>query len=576
MGPGAGRSALILGAILALPFCFVGIFADDYFHQLALERLLMMPITPMDLFTFAWGDPSRLQPIIERGLYPWWALPELKLSFLRPLSCVLANLDHLVFGRAFFWHHLHSVAWYVALVAVVTKVFKRALGLASPLAALAAVLFAIDDSHAVIAGWIANRNALIATLPALLGVLAHVWWREERQAAGLPLSLLGCAIGLSGGEAALGAVAYLVAYELAVGPGSWRTRLLSLLPIAALGVGYIALYRALGSGAYGSEIYVDPMREPMLFLTQAPAKALALIGAEFLGSTADLWLALIAARPVLVVMGLLALVVVGVLLRRVWLKADDPERRGLRWLTLGAALSLVPVLATFPLNRLLLMPSIGGSALIATVLWYGLRATDDRVLRYGARLLLGITLFGLLGWPATATLLKLGGDEQTRTSLVTKLTDEALAGRVIIFVAPDPSASLYVPMVRAWHHKGLPRAWITLSFAPFAHRLTRTAVDTIELEVVDGRMLETVFEQLMRGAAFPVPVGMRVRLEGSEVTVVGLDHGLPNRLRFRFDQNPELGGYTLARWVEGELTPLVLPEVGQTLELPRLHGLLAP
>lgn len=274
-------------------------------------------------------------------------------------------------------------------------------------------------------------------------------------------------------------------------------------------------------------------------------------------------------------MGLLALGLMAVLLRRVWPKLDETHRRGLRWLTVGAVLSLVPVLATFPLNRLLLMPSVGGSALIAAVVWHGWNAMDDRVLRYGARLLGVITIIGLLGWPFATVIFKLGGDEQTRTSMVTKLTDQALAGRVVIFVAPDPSASLYVPLVRAWHHKGSPRAWLTVSFAPFAHRLTRTAVDTVELEVVDGRMLETVFEQLMRGSAFPVPIGMRVRLDGSELTVLGLDHGLPNRLSLRFDQNPELGGYTLAQWKDGELTPLVLPAVGQTLEMPRLHGLLA-
>jgi hypothetical protein len=575
-GSGAGRTALVLAAALCFPFCFVGIFADDYFHQLALERMPMVPIGPWDLFNFAWGDPERLRPIIEKGPYSWWALPELKFAFLRPLSCAAANLDHLLFGRAFFWHHLHSLGWYVGLVAVVTAVFKRALGPASAIAAFAAVLFAVDDSHTVIAGWVANRNALIATLPALLGVLAHVWWREQGKLVGLPLSLVACGIGLSGGEAALGAIAYLVAYELTAGPGPWRSRLLALVPLAALGAGYIAVYRLSGSGAYGSEIYVDPMREPLRFLEQAPAKALALIGAQFLGSTADLWLATLAARPVLVAMGVLAVVVMVVLTRRVWPKLDGPERRALRWLTLGAALSLVPVLATFPLNRLLLMPSVGGSALIAVVLLKGWRAADDRVLRYGARLLGFVTVVGLLGWPFAAVILRLGADQQVRTALETKLSDEALAGRVIIFVAPDPSASLYVPMVRAWHHKPMPKVWNTLSFAPFAHRLTRTADDTVELEVVDGRMLETVFEQLMRGSMFPVPVGMKVKLDGSEVTVLGLDHGLPNRISLHFDEPPEGGAYTLAQWTDGELAPLVLPAVGQTLELPRLHSLLAP
>ena len=567
---------MVIAALLSLPFCWIGIFADDYFHQLAIEKIAMMPVTQWDLFTFAWGDPARLLPIIQRGPYSWWTLPELKFSFLRPLTCALANLDHLAFGRAFFFHHLHSVAWYVGLVAVVAAVFRRALGLASPVAALAAILFALDDSHTVMAAWIANRNALIATVPALLGVLAHLWWRERGDHRGLPLSLFLCAIGLSAGEPALGAIAYLVAYELTAGPGPWRKRLLALVPIALLGVAYIALYKTLDSGVFGSEMYVDPLREPIRYLTHAPPKALALIGAQFLGSTADFWLLLLAARPALVVMGVAALVVMGVLMRRLWPLLDGEERRGLRWLTLGCAMSLVPVLATFPLNRLLLMPSIGGSALLAAVMWHGWKAADDRVLRYGARLLFFTTvILGVIGWPTAAILLKLGGDEMTRTALQTRISDEALSGRVVVFVAPDPLASLYTPMVRGWHHKPLAVSWVTLSFAPFAHRLKRTAVDTVELEVVDGRMLETVFEQLMRSSSFPVPMGMKVRLEGAELTVLGFDQGLPNKVSLRFDENPELGGYTIARWENGELAPMVLPALGETLELPRLTGLMA-
>ena len=198
------------------------------------------------------------------------------------------------------------------------------------------------------------------------------------------------------------------------------------------------------------------------------------------------------------------------------------------------------------------------------------------MLRYGARLLFVTTVvIGVTGWPAAAGAMYFGGQEQTRSSLEMKLPDEALQGRVFVFVAPDPLASLYVPMVRAWNHKPIGRSFVTISFAPFAHRLTRTAVDTVELEVVEGRMMETVFEQLMRSTAFPVPMGLKVRLAGAELTVIGFDQGLPNRVSVRFDSNPETGDYTLAKWEDGQLAPLVLPAVGDTLELPKLEGLMS-
>ena len=576
-GPRAGRTALILAAVLAFPFCFTGLFADDYMQQLVLEGNAVVPTTKWELFTFANGDPAKLMPLILRGPYSWWTLPEIKFSFLRPLTSGLAQLDTFAFGRAWFFHHLHSLAWYLGLVAVVTALLRRSLGAASPIAAIAAILFAIDDTHAVIAGWVANRNALIGTVPVLLGVLAHLWWRERGQLLGLPLSLLLCAVGLSGGEPALGAIAYLIAYELTAAPGTRRQRALALLPLALLGVAYIAIYKAMNAGAYGSEMYIDPLREPARFATLGVPKFFALLGAQFLATTADLWLVFVPGRPVLVAFGVVALVLMIVLTRRVWPKLDETERKGLRWLALGGALSLVPVLATFPLNRLLLMPSIGGSALLATVLFHGWKAMDDRLLRYSARLLFFTTVvIALVSWPSAAFVLNLGADEQVRAATQTKLPDDEMGGRVFVFVAPDPMASLYVPLIRVWHGKPGAKQFVTFSFAPWAHRLTRKTPNEFELEVVDGRLLETVFEQLMRSSQFPLPVGTKVRLDGAEVTVLGLNEGLPNKLSIRFDEEPERGSYTLASWEDGMLSRLKVPAVGETLDLPRLHSVLSP
>ena len=380
-----------------------------------------------------------------------------------------------------------------------------------------------------------------------------------------------------GAEVGLGAIAYLIAYELTVAPGTWKQRALALTPLAILGVAYIAIYKLSGSGAYGSEMYIDPLRDPVRFLTLGVPKSFALIGAQFLATTADLWLVYVPARPVLVAFGVVTLIFMIVLVRRVWPKLEDGERRGLKWLTVGSALSLVPVLATFPLNRLLLMPSIGGSALLAAVLWHGFKATDDQFLRYGARVLFFTTVVvAALSWPSAAYVLNLGASEQKRAAMETELSDEVISGRVFVFVAPDPMASLYVPLIRVWHGKPASKQFVTFSFAPWKHRLTRVSANVFELEVVDGRLLETVFEQLMRSSQFPMPVGTKVQLNGADVTVLSLSEGLPNRLSIHFDEEPERGSYTLGTWADGKLGPLKVPAVGETLELERLHSVLSP
>ena len=80
--------------------------------------------------------------------------------------------------------------------------------------ALALLVFTLDSSHTWPVAWIANRNALVAAVPALLGLVAHLRWREQGWRPGLPLSMLGLGVGLLGGEAALGVFAYVGAYEL--------------------------------------------------------------------------------------------------------------------------------------------------------------------------------------------------------------------------------------------------------------------------------------------------------------------------------------------------------------------------
>ena len=72
-------------------------------------------------------------------------------------------------------------------------------------------LFAVDESHLFAALWLANRNALVAAVPVLFGLCAHLRWREDGWRWGLPLSLGGYVVGLLGGETALGALAYLAA-----------------------------------------------------------------------------------------------------------------------------------------------------------------------------------------------------------------------------------------------------------------------------------------------------------------------------------------------------------------------------
>src|SRR4051812_40779754 len=90
--PRALYVALALGAVLAAPSVAMGLVMDDYVHVAIMMGVHALG-TPNDLFTFADGHTSHLQPFIDTGPYPWWTYPQLKLSFFRPLSSQLIKLD---------------------------------------------------------------------------------------------------------------------------------------------------------------------------------------------------------------------------------------------------------------------------------------------------------------------------------------------------------------------------------------------------------------------------------------------------------------------------------------------------
>ncbi|PTL84940.1 hypothetical protein [Vitiosangium sp. GDMCC 1.1324] len=442
------------------------------------------------------------------------------------------------------------------------------------LGALALFLFAIDGAHFMVAGWIANRNALVAAVPALFGLWMHLEWREAHRPRALPLSVAGLAMGLLGGETALGVFAYVLAYELLGDRGSVKERLRAIAPAVLLGLVYVGVYKLRGYGSYGSGSYVDPVGEPLHYLGAAVVRVPVLLGGLVLELPADLWL-LAQARPVLVGGGLVGLGLLVLLVRAAWPSLAEEERRHCRWLFLGAALSLLPVAATFPANRLLLVPGLGGSVAVAVVLVYAWRSRArgwrPRGVAVGAGVLaLAHLVLAPLLWPLmTLAFLQL----QTQTEPVLQTLEHELdyrrlpEQRVVALTMPAPAVGLYVPMVLATRGMPKPRAWWHLSLSPEPHVLTRTGPDSLELSLTRGHFLTSEFERVFRGPSHPLRQGAQVKLNGMTVTVLEAEDQGPTRLGFTFDRPLEDPSFVFLRWTDGAMHPVPPPPVGERLSL---------
>ena len=572
--------ACLLAVLLTVPGFWMGAFGDDYFHQMVLEQLTPFG-GPLNLYQFSSGDPAEMRDRLCHGPYPWWTLPEIRVVFCRPLSSALLWADQQLFGRNLTGAHLHSALWYAALTLVCGLLYRRILP--GGVAALALLLFVLNQSHWFPAVWPANRNALVAAVPALAGMLAYMRWREEGWTWGLPLSLLGLVVGFLGSETAVGVLG-LWGFYAVLGPREpFARRVVAFLPVLAVTAGYLAVYKALGYGAHGSGSYIDPVGEPLAYAAALPARLLALAGGVLLSAPVDLWVLWLSLRPLLSFTGLAALLLFAGLLWRCWPALEEGQRRALRWIMPGTALSLLPVAATFPMNRLLLVPSIGGSVIVATVLahyWPRWRDFSGMRRRLAGTLvlLLAVVNFGVspvLWVAASAAVTVLDRRVEAAYAATPLVYSEDSSAHNVLLVAPDPLACAYPPIIHALlTGRNELAPWTCLSLAPHDHRLTRTADNALTLEVVDGCMFRTEFEQLMRTPSRPLRKGDRVELCGMEIAVLEESGGGPTKIGLTVDRSLDDPALNFLVWKDRGMHRFSMPRVGESVVVARGKGLM--
>src|SRR5581483_9229437 len=378
----ASRRSLWVALSLAAAFGlaelpFAAFMADDLIQLSVLERTSpVVWLGPLQLYTLSDGVPAHVRALQNVGAMPWFFAPDFKMSFFRPLSSGLLALDHAVFGLSPIGYRVHATLWFVALVAALWSVLRRALP--EPLAAWSLVVFAISGMHASLF-WIATRHVVVAAALGTAALAAHVRWREEGWRAGRALSIGLVALALSASEAAVAVVAYLVAYEALGARDARAARMRAVLPLLLLVAAHLALLRWMDNGVAGGG-YLDPLREPIAFLAELPARCVFLVGALIAGGGADAWTLWPGLRGALAVAAGLVIAAFGAVLRAAWAKASAADRRGAGWLIAGSVASTAAFAGTPIGSRCLVVPMIGGSAAIALVLrcWWTARRGERR------------------------------------------------------------------------------------------------------------------------------------------------------------------------------------------------------
>ncbi len=571
------RAVVIAALLVSLPTIGAGFFFDDYLHLLTL-RGDGFGAAPLDLFLFATGDETAMAEYINTGPYPWYTWPALKLHFFRPLSSATMMFDVYLFGERPVFHHLHSMFWYALLVWGAFLIYRRLFSL--PVAGLCILLYIVDEGHLLPVLWLSNRNALVSAAPALLGLAAHLRWREDGWRPGMPLSLVGYATGLLGGETALGILGFVAAYEF-LGNGPWRERARCLAPAALLGVIYIVGYKFGGYGTEGSGVYFDPVGEWPLFLALAPGRMLELAGAQFFSLPVELSIFLPGAGLLMPLVALVLLALFAAALRPVWRSLDARTRHHLAWLLLGSLFAALPALATFPSGRLLTLPSLGACALVAVFLDPCLRracATVPTLSRVTALWLVIIhVLLAPLIWAGASVVIPTFTRLSEDAFRDVELDPVTVTGqRVFCLFAADPYTGFYPVVMRRYLNYPRPLGWQTLSMAPADHEVTRTGNNSFELTVLDGEMLATPFERLMRSHAYPYQPGDVVSCAGFRIRVLETGAWGPRKLSLEFDKALEDEEYAFLAWRGGKLKRFQWPAIGESTRLKVSEGYFGP
>lgn len=589
--------ALALGGWVRRAAVDAGFWADDYAQLAMLQGNYPSPRPAWDLFHFLDDARDDHQRLVDYGAFPWWTHPHFRLSMLRPLPSLSCALDYQLFQTAGKPQHLHSLLWWALLVIAVGLLFMRVL---PPLtAALALVLFSIDESHTVPVLWLANRSALMATTLTVASLATHLRWRADPLARHWRFASVAlCVLAFGCGEYAFAALGYVVSLELLrPTPGTSRTRVLG--PFVLVAVVFLVLSSAMGYGSAHSALYTSPFSAPLDYAAKVLVGFPVLAAELVLGIPADWWSfgspwpaqlqAALSISPATwqqlpswktchIALGLLSMLLTLAALRWLRRKVTPEHHQALVWLSWGACFGVLPSMGSFITTRLAMPGSLAFAALIASLLSAVLAAITARsngaAARVGLAALAALVLYvhGYLSFvqsEATTGFYTLVARSRSHWALSAAIDEQRPAPSLVMVASADANDAAYTPFVRSAHGKPLLRGLRILSGAPGGHAITRIDDQTLELRLTDDFGLSTsIADSFTRASSDVLADGAQAHVAGMDVTVLKTHQGQPTHMRVRFDVPLESDLLAFVHSTARGLERLALPAVGTTLQLP--------
>lgn len=595
---------VLAAVVLYWPALSVGFLADDV-YQIARIDGLLGPHRPWELYSLYPEDPAATATHVQGGSLPWWTVPDFRFVQVRPLASLLLELDHALWPHHAVVHHVHSMLWLAATLVTAHLALRRATS--ASIAAVALMVYAVDETFGWTVAWIANRCAMISATFVFAALALHQHAPTPRRRA---LETLLWGLAFAAGEYALCGAAYVLARALVGRTDAWRARLAGLVPVGIALLGFGLLSVAVGSGVHGATSYVDPLAHPVEFILACLDRIPRMLGEAWLtlpGESERLIFryedspllrmvtglsegegpaAVIAAHGRFALLALIALGLPSWWLARPHLTAE--ERRTVAWTALGSLGALVPLAAILPSTRALALAAFGPAVFVGSLSVAAARAWRPRPTGLGARLrgvglatVAAVALVQHVVVDAAWARAQIAGISSTGRAyqrfLLNPHTESLDLGgkRVVVIAAPGLVTGLHGLWITHLQGRPLPRSWHTLSIGERRLLVRRFDERTLEISTVAQAMHDQPQETLFR----PPPEALHAEdvidagLFRAEVMHEREGQG-PASIHFRFE--PSLDDTELVFLVGGPegLQPFEIPPVGRAVALapPLLPG----
>ena len=609
---------LAIGAVLVmLPALKMGLVLDDLPERAVALRPDQLPPrmhktgNPADSgsFTTVLRDfffnrsPEDMALMKNYGMLPWWTPDNLRLGLWRPVAAFTHWLDYQLFPDSPVLMHAHSIAWFAAIVFLITMVYRKLMEsqtsrlagtLAPPnwAAGLAALLFLLDGNTYFPVMFVANRGFMLSLFFGLLCLYEHHQWRSAKSRSGCVLSALFLALSLLAEESGANTFAFILAYALVLEPGSLRRRALTILPSVPVIVLWWTIYTLSGFGLFlgtPGGFYIDPAHEPLEFARVMIPRAMVLLGGQLTSMPPDV---LLAVNPLLqpkVTMLFCVPVVAALVVFLPWVRRD---KTAAFWFTV-MVLAAIPEATLVPLSKNLGFVAVGAYGLIASFV-AGLITRPSRLPEF--------LPYRILAWVVCVLLIlaHVPGAVVERV-IVVNATSSLAAGKnrlndlgdwpnienenLIIVNEPCPIALGYVPACRAYHHQLLPKTIRALVPGCTSFDVERTDDKTLVIQSKAPDIFSCDNVGPIHGVYFcnaanlllckpRCKKGDRYNLDSLTVKVLETDASdLPSRVAFRFNtslDSPDFHWLWFDRPTQS-YQPFKIPAIGQSVTLSGPH-----